>query len=401
MRESYIVTSLRTPVCRRKGAFAFTRPEDILCAVIDGLIERTPGLEKKDVEDILIGCCFPEAEQGFNIARVTALLGKFPDETSGATYNRFCSSSLETIAIQSMRIASGWCEVAIAGGIESMSIVPMTGNLPRPHPDLAKDRPEAFTSMGVTAENVAKRYKISREMQDEFSYHSHIKAAEAQKKNLFKEIVPVPSHKYVEDADGSVRREIRSQDIDDGIRANTTISGLAKLRPIFSARGTVTAGNSSQMSDGASATLLMSGDAVKKFGVKPAAMLKYFAVTGVKPDEMGVGPLYAIPKLLKIAGMKIDDIGLFEINEAFASQAIYCLRELGLYNKELWESGSSVRKINVNGGAIALGHPIGCTGAKLAAQLINMMKEKNVKYGIESMCVGGGMGAAALFELVE
>jgi acetyl-CoA acyltransferase len=403
MRDAYIVTSVRTPVCRKgKGAFKETRPEDLLCSVLNGVIERTPGVSKKDVEDILAGCCFPEAEQGYNIGRIAAQMSKFPDETSGATLNRFCASALETIAMQAMRIAAGWADVVIAGGIESMSIVPMGGNLPRPNPDFAKERPETFTSMGITAENVAVRYHIDRKSQDEFSYHSHMKAAEAQRNKLFKEIVPAPSNKYIEEADGTIKREIIMQDFDDGVRPKSTIESLSRLKPVFSARGTVTAGNSSQMSDGAAATLLMSADAVNKFGVKPIAKFKHYAVTGVKPDEMGVGPVYAIPKLLKIAGLGIEDIGLFEINEAFASQIIYSLRELGLYDrKELWESGSENRKVNINGGAIALGHPIGCTGAKLAAQLTNMMREKGVKYGIESMCVGGGMGAAALFELVE
>jgi acetyl-CoA acyltransferase len=403
MREAYVVTSLRTPVCRKgKGAFAQTRPEDLLSSVLNGIVERTPGVEKKDVEDILVGCCFPEAEQGYNIGRIAAQMSKFPDETSGATLNRFCASSLECIAIQAMRISSGWAEVAIAGGIESMTIVPMGGNLPRPHPDFAKERPETFTSMGITAENVALRYNIDRKSQDEYSYHSHMKAFDAQKKNLFKEIVPAPSYQFVEEADGTIKRKIRLQDFDDGVRPQSTLESLARLKPVFSAKGSVTAGNSSQMSDGAAATLLMSEDAVNRFGVKPAAKLKYYVVTGVKPDEMGIGPAYAIPKLLKLAGLSLDDIGLFEINEAFASQVVYSLRELGLYEKkELWQSGSEKRKVNVNGGAIALGHPIGCTGAKLAAQLITMMREKGAKYGIESMCVGGGMGAAALFELFE
>ncbi len=403
MRDAYIITSVRTPGCKKnKGAFAHTRPEDLLFNVINGVFERTPGVDKRYIEDILIGCCFPEAEQGLNIGRIVALMAGFPDETSGATVNRFCASGLESIATQAMRIMSGWCNVAIGGGLESMSAVPMTGNLPRPHPGLAKNKPDAYISMGITAENVAKRYNISREMQDVYSYHSQMKAAEAQKNKAFKEIVPVTANYYTEEPDGTVKCEIKMQDYDDGVRPETTIETLLKLKPSFAAAGTVTAGNSSQMTDGAAATLLMSEDAVKKFNVKPIAKLKCYAVTGVKPDEMGVGPVYAIPKLLKLADLKIDDIGLFEINEAFASQTVYCLQKLGLYdNKNLWESGSGLRKVNVNGGGIALGHPVGCTGSKLAAQLVNMMKEKGVKYGVESMCVGGGMGAAALFELVE
>jgi acetyl-CoA acyltransferase len=402
MRDAYIVTSIRTPGCKKsRGAFAHTRPEDLLCHVINGLFERTPEVQKKDVEDIVIACCFPEAEQGLNIGRIVALMAGFPDETSGATVNRFCASGLESIATQAMRIMAGWCDVAIGGGIESMSTVPMTGNLPRPHPVLAKENPDAYISMGITAENIAKRYNISRAMQDEFSYHSHMKAAEAQKNKLFKEIVPTPAHYYTEEKDGTIIKNTKMQDFDDGVRPETTIEMLTRLKPSFSAVGTVTAGNSSQMTDGAAATLLMSEDAVNKFKVKPIAKFKCYAVTGVKPDEMGVGPVYAIPKLLKTAGLDIKDIGLFEINEAFASQAIYCLQKLGLYETNLWESGSSTRKVNVNGGGIALGHPVGCTGSKLAAQLLTTMKGKGVRYGIESMCVGGGMGAAALFELID
>jgi len=403
MRDAYIVSALRTPGCKKdRGAFSHTRPEDLLYHVINGLFERTPGLNKKEVEDIVIGCCFPEAEQGLNIGRIIALMAKFPDETSGATVNRFCASGLESIATQAMRVMSGWAEVVIAGGVESMTMVPIPGKLPRPHPDLAKERAEVYISMGITAENVAKRYNINRQMQDEWSYHSQIKAADAQKNNLFKEIVSVPANKYIEEPDGTIKREMQIQNVDDGVRPDTTLEGLTKLKPAFAAAGTVTAGNSSQMTDGAAAVLLMSSEAVNKFGVKPIAKLKCYTVVGVNPDEMGVGPAYAIPKLLKMANLTLDDVGLFEINEAFASQTIYCLQKLDLYDKkELWESGSSKRKINVNGGAIALGHPIGCTGSKLAAQLTNMMKEKGVKYGIESMCVGGGMGAAALFELVE
>lgn len=403
MRDAYIVTAVRTPSCKRKkGAFAQTRPEDLLCSAVNGLIERTPGLEKKDVEDILIGCCFPEAEQGLNIGRVVAQMAGFPDETSGATVNRFCSSGLESIAMQATRIMSGWCDVAVAGGIESMTIVPMAGNLPRPHPDLAKEKPEMFMAMGLTAENVAGRYNVSREMQDEFSYHSHMKAADAQKNQLFKEIVPTQAHTYIEETDGTIKKEIKYQDFDDGVRPDTTIEGLSRLNPVFAVGGTVTAGNSSQMTDGAAAILLMSEDALKKYDVKAIAKFKYYAVIGVKPDEMGVGPAYAIPKLLKLSGFSVNDIDVFEINEAFASQAVYCMQKLGLYDdKGLWESSSDRRKVNIYGGAIALGHPIGCTGSKLAAQLVNVMKEKGMKYGIESMCVGGGMGAAALFELVD
>ncbi|MBW1893120.1 MAG: thiolase family protein [Deltaproteobacteria bacterium] len=402
MKEAYIVTSLRTPGCRRKkGALAQTRPEDLVKTVLNALIEQTPGVEKKDVEDILLGCAFPEAEQGLNIGRVMAQMCGFPDETCGATVNRFCSSGLEAIALQAMRIKSGWCDVAIGGGIESMSIVPMGGNMPRPHPEWAKENPDVYISMGITAENVANRYSISREMQDEFAYHSQMKASNAKKNKLYKEIVPTPASKYIE-KNGEWVNETFIQDFDDGIRETTTAEGLAKLRPAFAATGSVTAGNSSQTTDGAAVSLVMSEEAVKKFGVKPIAKIKYYTVAGCKADEMGVGPAYAIPKLLKMAGMKVEDINIFEVNEAFASQAIYCLQQLGMYDKrELWESTSDKRIVNVNGGAIALGHPLGCTGAKLCAQIMNEMQERGAKYGVESMCIGGGMGAAALFELCD
>jgi len=400
MSEAYIVTSVRTPGCRRtRGAFAQTRPEDLLKAALDAVIERTPSVEKKDVEDILVGCAFPEAEQGLNIGRIIAQIAKFPDDTCGVTVNRFCASGLEAIALQAMRIKSGWCDVAIGAGLESMSIVPMGGNLPRPHPDWAKENPDVYMSMGMTAENVANRYKITRAMQDEFAFHSQMKAAAAQKNGRFKEIVPTPAAKYVEKG-GMWKKETVIQDFDDGVRGDTTIDGLAKLRPAFAAMGSVTAGNSSQTTDGAAATLLVSEEALKRFNLKPIAKVKCYIVAGCRADEMGVGPAYAIPKALKIAGLKVQDIGVFEVNEAFASQAIYSLQQLGLYDdKSLWASDSDKRIINVNGGAIALGHPLGCTGAKLCSQLMTEMQAHKAKYGVESMCIGGGMGAAAVFEL--
>ncbi|HOE74314.1 MAG TPA: thiolase family protein [Deltaproteobacteria bacterium] len=401
MKEAYIVTSVRTPGCRRgRGAFAFTRPEDLLKSALNGLMERTPGVEKKDVEDILVGCAFPEAEQGLNIGRIIAQIAEFPDSTCGATVNRFCASGLEAISLQAMRIMAGYCEVAIGAGLESMSIVPMGGNLPRPHPEQVLKSPDVYISMGMTAENVATRYKITREMQDEWGFHSQAKAAQAQKAGKFKEIVPTEAVRFVE-KDGITVKETFIQDFDDGVRP-TTMEGLAKLRPAFAAMGSVTAGNSSQTTDGAACSLIMSGEAVKKFGVKPLAKLLVYTTAGCRADEMGVGPAYAIPKALKMAGLKVEDIGLWEVNEAFASQCIYSLQQLGLYDKrELWLSDSDKRIINVNGGAIALGHPLGCTGAKLCAQLTNGMRERGAKYGVESMCIGGGMGAAAVFELCD
>ncbi len=402
MREAYIVNSVRTPGCRRgKGALAQTRPEELIVQALDALIDRTPGVEKKDVEDLMIGCAFPEAEQGLNIGRVAAQMAKFPDATCGATVNRFCASGLEGIAIQAMRVKSGWSEVSIGGGVESMSIVPMGGNMPRPHPEWSEENPDVYVSMGITAENVANRYNINREMMDEFAFHSQMKASNAKANKLYKEIVPTKAVKYVE-KNGVYEKETFIQDFDDGIRESTTAEGLGKLRAVFAANGSVTAGNSSQTTDGAAVSLVMSGEAVEKFGVKPIAKIIAYAVAGCRSDEMGVGPAYAVPKALALAGLKVEDINLWELNEAFASQCIYAMQQLGLYDqRELWESTSDKRIINVNGGAIALGHPLGCTGAKLCAQIMNEMRERNAKYAVESMCIGGGMGAAAVFELCE
>jgi acetyl-CoA acyltransferase len=402
MKEAYIVSSVRTPGCRRgKGALAQTRPEELLVQALDAVMDKAPGVEKKDVEDLMIGCAFPEAEQGLNIGRVCAQMAKFPDSTCGATVNRFCSSGLEGIALQIMRIKAGWCDVAIGGGVESMSIVPMGGNMPRPHPEWTQENPDVYVSMGITAENVANRYNISREMMDEFAFHSQMKASNAKANKLYKEIVPTKAVKYVE-KNGVYEKETFIQDFDDGIRESTTVEGLGKLRAVFAANGSVTAGNSSQTTDGAAVSLVMSEEAVKKFGLKPIAKMVGYTIAGVRADEMGVGPAYAVPKLLKMMDMKVEDIHLWELNEAFASQCIYAMQQLGLYEqRELWESTSDKRIINVNGGAIALGHPLGCTGAKLCAQIITQMQERGAKYAVESMCIGGGMGAAALFELCE
>ncbi len=392
MQDAYIVTSLRTPGCRRsKGAFKDTRPEDLLSHILNAAVERTPNLEKKDVSDIMIGCSFPEAEQGLNIGRIVSQIAGFPEAVPGATVNRFCSSGIEAISISAMRIMAGWSDIAIGGGVESMTYVPMGGNLPRPHPEYTKLNADLYTSMGITAENVAQRYKISREDQDEFAYNSQMKAAKAMKEKLYTEIVPTPAVKFIQNPDGTFKKETFLQDFDDGIRPTTTVEGLNKLNPVFAAGGSVTAGNSSQTTDGAAAAVLMSGDMVKKLGIKPIAKIKAYAVVGCRADEMGVGPRYAIPKALEMAGLSINDIGLFEINEAFASQALYCIRELGI----------DMEKVNIHGGAIALGHPLGCTGAKLCATLLANMQAKGVKYGVESMCIGGGMGAAAVFEMVE
>ena len=392
MRDAYIVKSIRTPGCKRsKGAFKDTRPEDLLSFILTTAVEKTDSLEKEHVEDIMIGCSFPEAEQGLNIGRIAAQMAGFPDKTTGATVNRFCSSGLEAIALASLRVMAGWSDVVIGGGLESMSYVPMGGNLPRPHPEFTRRGAQVYTSMGITAENVANRYNISREAQDEFAFQSQMKAAEAKKKGWFKELIPTPAARYVPREDGTFKRESFLQDFDDGIRENTTVEGLGNLRPAFAAGGSVTAGNSSQMTDGAAATVIMSEDKVKELGVKPIAKFKFYTTVGCRADEMGVGPRYAIPKLMKIAGMDLKNVDLFEINEAFASQALYSVNELGI----------DPANVNIHGGAIALGHPLGCTGAKLCATLLNNMQERGVKYGVESMCIGGGMGAAALFELCD
>jgi len=392
MRDAYIVTSIRTPGCKRgKGAFSDTRPEDLLSFILSTAVERTPNLQKKDVEDIMVGCCFPEAEQGLNIGRLANQIAGFPITVSGATVNRFCSSGLEAISLASLRVMAGWSEVVIGSGLESMTYVPMGGNLPRPHPEFMRQGAQVYTSMGITAENVANRYSVSRQAQDEFAYQSQMKACEAKNKGLFKELVATPATRYVTREDGTFKKETFLQDFDDGIRENTTLEGLSNLRPAFAANGSVTAGNSSQMTDGAAASIIVSGDKVKELGLNPIAKFKTYTTIGCQPDEMGVGPRYAIPKLMKLAGMDIKDVGLFEINEAFASQALYSIRELGL----------DMEKINIHGGAIALGHPLGCTGAKLCATLLNNMRQRGEKYGVESMCIGGGMGAAALFELCD
>jgi acetyl-CoA acyltransferase len=392
MRDAYIVTSVRTPGCRRaKGAFKDTRPDDLLAFILKAAVEKTGNIEPRDIDDVMIGCSFPEAEQGLNIGRMASQIAGFPVTVSGATVNRFCSSGLEAISLASLRVMAGWSEITIGGGVESMTYVPMPGNMPRPHPEYTKIHADLYASMGITAENVANRYQVSREDQDAFAYESQMKAAKAQEDGLFTEIVPTPAARYVLQENGTYKKETFIQDFDDGVRASTTREGLAKLHPVFALNGSVTAGNSSQTTDGAAAAIIASEEAVKKFGLKPLAKLKMYTTVGCEPDEMGVGPAVAIPKLLALAGLKTTDIGLWEINEAFASQALYSIRTIGIEDQ--------MDRININGGAIALGHPLGCTGAKLCATLIANMRRKGVKYGVESMCIGGGMGAAALFEL--
>jgi acetyl-CoA acyltransferase len=390
MREVYIVESVRTPGCKnKKGLFKETRPEDLLSFIMKACVEKT-GLDPKEIDDVMCGCAFPEAEQGLNIGRVANQMAGFPESVSGATVNRFCSSGIEAIALAHLRIAAGWSEITMGAGIESMTYVPMGGNKPRPHAQFAASNPEMYISMGVTAENVAERYGITRQECDEFAVRSVNKAVKAQEEGWFTEIVPTPAYNFVLGENGTYEKKHFIVDKDDGVRSGTTVEGIARLNSPFKAGGVATAANSSQTTDGAAATLLASKEACEKFGLKPIAKLVGYAVAGCKSDEMGVGPKYAIPKVLEQTGLKMEDIDVFELNEAFATQALHCIKELGLDES----------RINLNGGAIALGHPLGCTGAKLTATLLANMKRVGARRGIVSMCLGGGMGAAGVYELV-
>ncbi len=390
MKEAYIVQSVRTPGCKQnKGLFKQTRPEELVSFIMKAAVERTPHLKPEDLDDVMLGCAFPEAEQGLNLGRIAAKMAGCPDKVSGAVVNRFCASGLEAIALASARVQMGWADITMGAGVESMSFVPMGGNQPRPHPEFSRMDPTMYISMGVTAENVANRYQVSREEQDKFAANSQAKAAAARDGGKFTEIVPTPASKYTKQADGTYKKEQFIVEHDDGIRP-TTAEGLAKLRPVFAAGGSVTAGNSSQTTDGAAATIIASKEKCEALGLTSIGRLVSYATIGCKSDEMGVGPRYAIPKVLEQAGLTIDDIDIYEINEAFASQALYSIRELGLEKH--------MDRINIHGGAIALGHPLGCTGAKLTATCLANLKEVKGRYGIVSMCIGGGMGAAAIFE---
>ena len=390
MREAVIVAGARTPIGRsKKGTLANTRPDDFGAVVVKETLKRAGYVGP--IDDLIMGCAMPEAEQGMNVARLVGALAGLPDSTPAITVNRFCSSGLQTIAYAAERIMLGHSKAIIAGGTESMSMIPMTGNTVRLNPKLAEDAPQYYISMGHTAEEVANRYGVSRADQDAFAVRSHELAEKAIKEGKFKdEIVPVEIIEYYVDENNKLQEKKRIFDTDEGVRPGTTVETLGKLRPAFNVKGSVTAGNASQTSDGAAAVLVMDREEAEAQGMKPLAKFLGFAVAGVAPEVMGIGPIEAIPKALKIAGLTQDQIDLWEINEAFASQSIQVVRHLGI----------DIDKVNVNGGAIAMGHPLGATGTILTVKLINELKRRGGKYGVVSMCIGGGMGAAGVFEIL-
>ncbi|MGG1534933.1 acetyl-CoA C-acetyltransferase [Brevibacillus agri] len=392
MREAVIVAGARTAVGRaKKGSLKDVHPVDMGAAVVADLLRRVPQLDPADIEDVIMGTAVPEAEQGMNMARLIGLRAGLPTNVAGITINRFCSSGLQTIAYAAQQIMVGSSDVVVAGGVESMSLVPMLGHKVALNPTLVETKPEAYMSMGHTAEEVARRYHVTLEDQDAFALRSHQRAVAAISSGKFQdEIVPLTVKQYTVDEAGKVHIRERIFDKDEGARPDTTLEALAKLKPVFHVQGSVTAGNSSQTSDGAAAVIVMSADKAAELGVSPIAKFRSFTVGGVDPDVMGIGPVVAIPKALKLAGISLDDVDLFELNEAFASQSIAVIRELGL----------DPEKVNVNGGAIALGHPLGCSGAKLTVSLLNEMKRRGGKYGVVTMCIGGGMGAAGVFEMI-
>lgn len=391
MRDAVIVAAVRTPVGRSKrGGLKDTRPDDMAALVLQEVVKRA-GVSPEIVEDVILGCAFPEAEQGMNVARIAVQIAKFPASVSGLTVNRFCSSGLESIALAAGKIQTGLIDVAIAGGVESMSAVPMGGNKMAANPGLMNEYPQAYMNMGLTAERVAARYNISREDQDRFAERSHDLAGKAIAAGKFNdEVVPVPIQKKYFNNKGRLVVEEGVFPMDDGVRPGTTAEKLATLRPAFMQGGSVTAGNSSQTSDGAAAVLIMSREKAEELGLKPIAAFRGYAVAGVEADVMGIGPVEAIPKLFAKTGVTKEQVDLFELNEAFAAQALAVVRTLELDQE----------KVNVNGGAIALGHPLGCTGSKLTVTLLSEMQRRGGRYGVVSMCIGGGMGAAGLFELL-
>ena len=389
MREAVIVSAARTAVGKApRGALNGTRPDDMAAAVIRAVVERAPGLDPKAIDDVIVGCAMPEAEQGLNMARAALLRAGLPVEVAGQTVNRFCSSGLQTIALGAQQIMSGMGEVVVAGGAESMSMVPMSGYHFAPNPEIAEVNPDLYLGMGLTAENVANKYGVSREDQDAFALRSHQRALAALEAGVFKDqIVPLEVERVWFEG-GKRQRATFTFDVDEGPRRDTSAAALAKLRPVFAAKGSVTAGNASQTSDGAAAVLLMSRERADELGLRPLARFVSFAVGGVPPEIMGIGPVAAVPKALKLAGLTIDDIDLIELNEAFAAQALAVMRALEIDEE----------RVNVNGGAIALGHPLGCTGAKLTVQLLSELERRGGRYGMVTMCIGGGMGAAGIFE---
>ena len=393
MKEAVIVSAVRTAVGKApKGTLRDTRPDEMGAAVIQEAIARVPGLEASEIEDVIMGCAMPEAEQGMNVARAAAIRAGLPVETSAMTINRFCSSGLQTIAMATDRIRTNGAEVIIAGGLESMSMIPMGGHIIRPNPYLVEHYPDFYLSMGLATENVARKYEVSREEQDEFALRSHSRAVAALEADKFRDET-VSLTVTVEELDAKGKKQHReiTFDRDEGPRSDTSAEALAKLKPAFQFKGTITAGNSSQMSDGAAAAIVMSEDRAKELGANPIARLVAYATAGCPPEEMGIGPVFAIPKALKLAGLTLDQIDLIELNEAFAAQSLAVIKMLEL----------NPDKVNVNGGAIALGHPLGCTGAKLTASILRELKRRNGRYGMVTMCVGGGMGAAGIFELMN
>jgi acetyl-CoA acyltransferase len=390
MKEAVVVSVVRTAVGKApKGTLRHTRPDDLGAVAVKGAVDRVPALDPKEIEDVIIGCAMPEGEQGMNMARLISLRAGLPIEAAAMTVNRYCASGLQTIALAAERIRGGGADVIVAGGAESMSYLPMGGNKIAVNPWLVDNHPAAYMSMGLTAERVAKHYKISREESDQFALGSHQKALAAIEAGRFNdEIVAVPVVTTVMSTAGKPEKQEKSFTVDEGPRADTSIEALAKLRAVFHAAGVVTAGNSSQTSDGAAAAVVMSDTRAKEIGAKPLARFVSFAYAGCLPEEMGIGPIYAIPKALKMAGLTLDQIDLIELNEAFAAQSLAVIKTLGI----------DPAKVNVNGGAIALGHPLGCTGTKLTASLISEMKRRGARYGLVTMCVGGGQGAAGIFE---
>ena len=406
MREVVVVSSVRTPVGRAiKGTLRATRPDELAAVAIRGALDRVRQLDAGEIDDVILGCAMPEAEQGMNVARIASLRAGLPVEVSALTINRFCSSGLQAIALAAERIGSGGADVIVAGGTESMSMIPMGGHKISPNPWLVESYPDAYLSMGLTAERLAQRFGITREKADEFSLRSHRKALAAIQAGKFEEeIVPVPvkfsSNGHLGRDEAQVRGSSRQHQppfkeivfkTDEGPRGDTSLEALASLKPAFHGKGTVTAGNSSQMSDGAAAAVVMSAERAQALGIKPLVRYVSFATAGYKPEEMGLGPVFAIPKALKLAGLKLPEIDVVELNEAFAAQSLAVIQEGGL----------DPERVNPNGGAIALGHPLGCTGAKLTATLIRELKRRNARYGMVTMCVGGGMGAAGIFENLD